>query len=362
MAMRVLITHERFPPDFGGGGEYIVLRTAQGLLARGVEVNVLTAGDPAITEFEGVPTQRLRTSRYGFNLKAGAIARAARGVDLVHTFNYHACLPSLVAARRLGLPVVCGMLALFGDAWRTMRGPLAGRLFQAHERFMVSRHFDRSLYLSEPSRQQAIRLGAPAETAMVLSPGIDHARLLPPDRSAPIVMFGGKMEARKGIDHVLAVARALPDIPFVATGWADDMAALRARAPANLQLVESAGDDRFLAYLRRAAIFFFPSYSETFGIVVAEAMASGAAVVSSIDTIAFDGVRVAPGDEAAMVAAIRGLWDDPARLRAAGEANLRRARDFTWAAHTDRLLAIYDAVLAERPASGSGPATARAAA
>ncbi len=353
MSMRVLITHERFPPDFGGGGEYIVLRTAQGLLARGVDVRVLTAGDPAITEFEGVPTERLATSRYGFNLQAGAIARAARGVDLIHTFNYHACLPSLLAARRIGVPVVCGMLALFGDAWRTMRGPVVGRLFQAYERFMIRRRFDRSLYLSEPSRQQAIRLGAPAGGAMVLNPGIDHARLLPPDRSAPIVMFGGKMEARKGIDHVLAAARALPDIPFVATGWADDMEALRARAPANLQLVESAGDDRFLAYLRRAAIFFFPSYSETFGIVVAEAMASGAAVVSSIDTIAFDGARIAPGDEAAMIAAIRTLWDDPERLRQAGQANLRRARDFTWAVHTDRLLAIYEGVLAGHAAGAA---------
>ena len=69
MALRVLVTHERFPPDYGGGGEYVALRTAQGLIAAGVDVQVLTAGDPAITMHEGVPTTRLPTSRYGFNLR-----------------------------------------------------------------------------------------------------------------------------------------------------------------------------------------------------------------------------------------------------------------------------------------------------
>jgi len=353
MALRILITHERFPPDFGGGGEYIVLRAAQGLLARGVDVRVLTTGDPAITQFGGVPTERLATSRYGFNLKAAAIARAARQADLVHTFTYHACLPSLWAARRTGRPVVCGMLALFGPAWRAMRGPVAGRAWQLLERFMVTRRYDRALYLSEPSRQQAIRLGANASRAIVVPPGIDHARLLPPnlelgDLAAPVVLFSGKMETRKGIAHVFNAARALPDIPFVATGWAEDMAALRRAAPANLELVEASVDDRFLAYLRRAAIFFFPSYSETFGIVIAEAMAAGAAVVSSVDTIRFEGARVAPGDEAAMIAAIRALWDDPERRRQAGAENQRRARAFTWEGHTDQLMAVYDSVLAER--------------
>lgn len=97
MALRVLVTHERFPPDFGGGGEYIVLRTAQGLMKSGVDVQVLTAGDPRVTEFED-PTQRLPVSRYAFNLQVRAIIRAARQADIIHTYTYHACLPSLVAA------------------------------------------------------------------------------------------------------------------------------------------------------------------------------------------------------------------------------------------------------------------------
>jgi len=348
LPLRVLITHERFSPDFGGGGEDIALQTALGLLARGHEVHVLTAGDPAITEYRGIRTERLPISRYALNFQVPAIVRAARRADIVHTFNYHACLPSLAAARIAGKPVVCEILALFGDTWRSMRGPLVGRAFQAWERFMVTRRYDRSMFLSEPSRQIALRLGAPADSSILLAPGIDHAKLPRPDRRNRIVLFAGRMDVRKGIHHVLAAARALPDIPFCAVGWADDVDALRRAAPPNLDIVASTGSTRYLDLLSQAPIFLFPSYSETYGMVVAEAMAAGCAVISSIDTIDFAGDFVAPGDEAAMIAAVQRRWDDPVGTDLLGVENQQRAGKFTWDHHMDRLLASYDEVIASR--------------
>jgi glycosyltransferase involved in cell wall biosynthesis len=349
MALRILITHERFPPDFGGGGEYIALRTATGLLARGHDVRVLCPGDPAITTFEGVPTERLPIGRYAFNLYAPAIARRARAADIVYTFNFHACLASLVAARLVGKPVVCSILALFGPAWRSMKGRRLGIAYQAWERFVVTRRFDRTLYLSAASMRDALRLGAPAATSEVVSPGIDHASLPARDpEGAPLVLFAGRLDVRKGIHHVLAVARALPDIPFAAVGWAPDIAALRAAAPPNLTIIESHGPEPYLPLLARARVFLFPSYSETYGIVIAEAMACGAAVVSSIDTSDYEGALVRPGDEAAMIAAVRRLWDDPAAAAAAGAENLRQAATFTWDRHIDRLEALFAEVIAER--------------
>jgi glycosyltransferase involved in cell wall biosynthesis len=346
MSLRVLLTHERFPPDFAGGGEDIVLRTATGLMSLGHQVHVMTAGDPAITSHAGVRTQRFPVSRYRFNLKVPAIAAAARQADVIHTFTYHACLPSLLAARWVGKPVVCEVLALFGDTWRSMRGPVVGRLFQAWERLLVTRPYDRTMYLSEASRQVALALGAPADRSMVLAPGIDHARLPPRDRSRPIVLFAGRMDARKGFHHIMAAARALPDIPFCAVGWAEDVVSLRAAAPPNLEIVESMGSQLYLDLLSRAPVFLFPSYSETYGIVVAEAMAAGCAVISTIDTIDFAGDAVAPGDEAAMIKAVRRRWDDPAGTAALGQENIRRAGAFTWEKHMDRLLAVYADVIA----------------
>ncbi len=153
---------------------------------------------------------------------------------------------------------------------------------------------------------------------------------------------------RKGIHHVFAVARALPEIPFAAVGWAPDVEALRAAAPANLAIVESRGPEPYLPLLARARVFLFPSYSETYGIVIAEAMACGAAVVSSIDTIDYEGALVRPGDEPAMIDAVRRLWNDPAAAEAAGAENCRRAANFTWDRHIDSLESVFGDVLAER--------------
>jgi len=55
--LSVLLTHEHYLPDMRGGGEYVVHRTASALQARGMRVRVLTTGDPAITNHEGVATE-----------------------------------------------------------------------------------------------------------------------------------------------------------------------------------------------------------------------------------------------------------------------------------------------------------------
>ena len=57
--MKVLITHELFLPDFHGGGEEVVYRMAKSLQEEGVEVKVLTVGDPKIKVYDGKPTIRL---------------------------------------------------------------------------------------------------------------------------------------------------------------------------------------------------------------------------------------------------------------------------------------------------------------
>lgn len=343
--LSILLTHECFPPDIRGGGEYVVQRIAMGLRDRGARVRVLTTGDPAITEYAGVATERMPIRRHAMNLRAGRIADAARGADLIQTFNYHACLPSLLAARRLGIPVVCEMLALFGDAWRDMKGPVLGPLFQAWERFILTRRYDRTIYLSEPSRRLALSLGADAARMVVNPPGIDLDALRAAERREKFVLFAGKMDVRKGIQHLLAVARALPEVPFRAVGWADDVGALRAQAPANLTITEERGGPAYPDLLRRALILLFPSHAETFGVVMAEAMASGCAVVSSVDTIPFEGTLLRPGDEAGMIEAIRAMWANPDRTTALGRRNRCLARAYTWDAHIDRLLKVYTGLL-----------------
>jgi glycosyltransferase involved in cell wall biosynthesis len=343
--LSILLTHECYLPDMRGGGEYVVHRTAKALQDRGLRVRVLTTGDPTMTAHDGIMTERLPISRYRLNLQSATIAQAAKDVDLIQTFTYHACLPSLWAGRRLGIPVVCEVLALFGATWRAMRGPILGRAFQGWERFLVAQRYDGVVFLSESSRLQGVASGVDPERSWVNAPGLDHTRLRPTAAREAFVLFAGKLDARKGIHHLFTVARALPNISFRAVGWSDEIAELRASAPPNLTIIDDRGSPAYVDLLGRALILLAPSYAETFGVVVAEAMASGCAIVSSIDTLSFHGACVSPGDEAAMIAAVSRLWADPAGTAELGRRNRIAAAVYTWGSHVDRLIELYQAVL-----------------
>lgn len=107
-------------------------------------------------------------------------------------------------------------------------------------------------------------------------------------------------------------------------------------------------------FYRSCDVFAYPSFNETFGLPILEAMASGCPVVTSDVTsmpeIAGDAaLLVDPGDPESIAGAlVRACGPEGDRLRAAG---LARAARFTWAATAERTLAVYRQVHArcERP-------------
>jgi glycosyltransferase involved in cell wall biosynthesis len=345
--MNVLLTHERFLPDFGGGGERIVYETARHLLRRGVQVRVVTTGDPRVTEYGGVPTVRLPVSRYRFNLAIRTILDHARSCDLIHTCTYHAALPSLVAGTWLRKPVLCQVLGLFDDGWTKMRGSVGGRARQAWERVLVTRRFGRTMFLSDYSRDLGIALGVDPDRAVANCPGIDWPEGNQPLRKEHEVLFAGKLETRKGVDDLLAVAARLPQVKFRVVGWGPDADRMKAAATPNLEFAGFQDGESLRQAFARARIFFFPSKAETFGLVVAEAMASGCAIVSTIP-LGYEGIQVRPGDCDAMAAALRRLWDDCDETERMGRRNVELASVYTWDRYTDALLDIYAALLNER--------------
>ena len=347
--LKVLLVHELFPPDFAGGGEYVVTEITRNLQAIGHEVTVATTGDPSITQYQGMPTNRLPVSRYRLNLAWRQIGEWAKDADVIHAFTYHAMYPSVRAGKALGKPVVGGVLGLFGDVWLEMRGPLAGRLWRGLERRLLGLPFDVKLHLSDFSLALARQIGVGCPGDQVLVPGISHGQYYAAaDKS--YVLFTGKLDVRKGIKLVLDVARRLRDVPFRIVGWGDAYDEVAAIASPNVQM-ERRVDSRnqYLDALARARIFLFPTKVETFGLVLPEAMASGCAVVST-SPLPFEGVRIDQGDVDGASAAVRALWDDPALCARLAQANQEIARQYDWQQYVALLEQVYWRVIDARAA------------
>ena len=111
-------------------------------------------------------------------------------------------------------------------------------------------------------------------------------------------------------------------------------------------------DDVLPAFFRQAEAVAYPSLEEGFGLPALEALACGAALVttsgSAMQDVVGDAARlVPPRDTPALAAALLHVCadrDERDRLRALGPP---RAQAFTWEGSADHHLAAYAAALGE---------------
>lgn len=176
----------------------------------------------------------------------------------------------------------------------------------------------------------------------------------------PTIFFLGRHEPRKGLDVLLA---ALPSLPLDVTVWigsdGPDTERLRARHAGDPRLVwlGRLSDEEKRRRLAAADIFCAPSLrGESFGVVLLEAMAAGAAIVASdlsgyrlVARPDVDGLLVPPGDPVALADALNRVLADRATAERLVASGTGRAQQFSMDTLADRYLELYERVSTPPP-------------
>ena len=218
-----------------------------------------------------------------------------------------------------------------------LSGPLAGWRAWERKRFLGS--LDGVIAYSQRGAHEYAAMGMPADrvfwapNAVALPPAEP-----PPDRPAsfaskPVVLFVGRLQARKRIDLLLQACAGLPaelQPRLVIVGDGPDRAEMEAQAKQAYPSAEFPGAKygaELAAYFKQADLFVLPG---TGGLAVQQALGYGLpAIVAQGDGTQEDLVRpgngwlVPPGDLQALSQALRKALSNAPRLRQMGARGYR---------------------------------------
>lgn len=295
---RILIVSPRYPPAQGGVERHVAV-LARGLRARGVDVRVVTTDPsgslPADHVADGVPVRRFGTIRGNdvYFLSPGLsawLATHARDVDLVHAASYHTplALAAAAGARLAGRPFV--LTPYYHGTGHTQGRARLHRPYRIPGGRMV-RSADAIIACSEAEAALLRDHFGHALPITVIPLGVDAAQYASAEPFAasddrPLVLAGGRLEAYKQVDVVVAAMAALPGHRLAVFGSgpaapAVEAAVREAGAGDRVTLLGRVSDEDLRRWYRTADVYVTMSRKESFGLTVLEAVAAGAAVVAS---------------------------------------------------------------------------------
>ena len=348
--------------DVPGGVQEHVLALSAELRRVGDEVVTVAPGGDGAHHVRVGAGRRIRFNGSVAPIAIGPGAWRATGAalrrlrpDVVHV--HEPVVPAVgLAALRAAAPVVTTH-----HAWSEDTGlyGLAGRVL----RRQVQRSSVRMAVSPAAAGFHATALDLPVQSFRIVPNGVDVARFadaepLPAALSDdPTVLFVGRLEPRKGLEHLVRafalLKQQVPAARLVVVGDGPERARCEGLLPAGLRadvafLGRVPAEDLPRAY-RAADVFVAPALGgESFGIVLLEAMAAGAAVVAS-DLPGFRSVVeqdvtarvVPPGDAHAIADAVQALLANPS-LRSTQVAAAREAvRAYDWPWVTAQVRSVY---------------------
>ena len=296
-----------YPSTRDGGPSESLLLLARGLLAAGVDLEIVTTnGDGPrnsdvplgmTTAYEGIPVRYFnRFPKLGFAPSPSLLrhlGRIARDVELVHVhalFNF----PSTAGAallRALGRPYVlsprgmCEPWALAHRSWK--KWPY----WRAIERRNVTGA--RALHATSNEEAAHLRALVPGQDVFVVPNAVELPSAPPNvERAAKRIVFLGRLHPVKGLDILIRamslLAQRHPEVELVLAGpdHHGELARVEAIAASlsprpNVRWVGEVHGDAKARFLAGATALALTSHSESFGRTVVEALAYGTPVVVS---------------------------------------------------------------------------------
>jgi glycosyltransferase involved in cell wall biosynthesis len=415
--MRVAHFIHRYPPALGGSEAYFA-RLGRYLAGRGDHVTVFTTTALDLEAFrdragrqlpagrcieDGVEVRRFRLAHvplaHRVVLKALSLVpipawqaltepcnptapamwrqagRCSDPFDLVHAAAFPYSFPIACArrlARRLGVPFLLTPFVHTGDPddprdriRRAYTTPALIALARAGERVFVQ---------TEGERRELLRHGIAADRLVLQGLGVDRGECTGGDRAATRRRWGVTADAvvvghlannsiEKGtVDLLQAAQLAWRDegrlvVVLAGPEMANFRAFWRHFHPAGRVLRLGVLDDRQKRdFFAAIDVFALPSRTDSFGLVLPEAWANGAACIGYraggvpwVIRDGIDGIVVRCGDVAGLASALLRLAADEGLRRRMGEAGRARlAGEFDWEDKLGLVRAVYESVLASR--------------
>jgi D-inositol-3-phosphate glycosyltransferase len=384
--------------DAGGMNVYVI-ELARRLASRGIEVDIFTratssALPPVVEAADGVSVRHIHAGPFEGLTKGelpGQLCVFAREVlrseaaqpvghyDVVHTHYWLSGQVGALARDRWGVPLVHSMHTMAkvkNDALADGDTPEPAARIIGEEQVVEAA--DMLIANTDIEAKQLINLyDADPGRVEVVHPGVDLSVFKPVDvraartglglpADAHVLMFAGRIQPLKAPDVLLrAVAVLLEETPSLrsrlvvpvvggpsGTGLEhpESLAQLAAELGIDdvVRFVPPVAQPELARWCAAATLVAVPSYNESFGLVAAEAQATGTpvigAAVGGLTTVIRDGhsgLLVDGHEPRDWANAIRRVFDDDA-LRARLEAGaVEQARLFSWERTAQRTLDVY---------------------
>lgn len=413
LAMISLHTSPLDQPGTGdaGGMNVYVIELAKRLVRQGIEVDIFTRAttsrlDAVVEAADGVTVRHIHAGPFEGMTKhelpaqlcvfAREVLRteAAQPVghyDLVHSHYWLSGQVGALARDRWGVPLVHSMHTMAkvknaalaaGDTPEPLARLIGEeQVVEAADMLIASTDLEAKelieLYDADPARVEVVHPGVDLDLFRPVPRAAARARLgLPAD--ADVLLFAGRIQPLKAPDVLLrAVAELLareperrPRLVVPVVGGPSGSGLDKPQALADLaselgiadvvRFVPPVSQAELAQWYAAATLVAVPSYNESFGLVAAEAQATGtpvvAAAVGGLTTVVRDGHSglLVPGhDTGDWADALQRIVADPGLRARLAEGAVRQARLFSWEATAEATLEVYDRARAALVASAS---------